>query len=269
MVSRLAMAAVVAIVLLTLLLTIIDRITPYRYDEINLDERLQPPSIKHIFGTDSLGRDVLTRLLYGFRLSLALSILSIAISATVGSFTGILSALSKQLQMVTDPLFNSLYIVPSIFIAAVIAFTAGFGVHIVVIAIVLRLLPVFYRIMRTVTLSVVVQPYMESVRAMGASTLHILLHYVAREAMHTVAILSIYSFPEALSIEISLNFIGLGIQPPIPSLGSIIAEGVRYVAVAPHIIVPPTVAVFITILVADIVGEKIERHRREIGYLQL
>jgi len=90
---------------------------------------------------------------------------------------------------------------------------------------------------------------------MDASTLHIVFHYIAREAMSTAAVLSIYSFPEALSIEISLNFIGLGIQPPIPSLGSIIAEGVRYVAVAPHIIVPPTVAVFITILVADTIRE--------------
>ncbi|MEM1771943.1 MAG: hypothetical protein QXV28_06785 [Ignisphaera sp.] len=85
-------------------------------------------------------------------------------------------------------------------------------------------------------------------KAMDASTLHIVFHCIAREAMSTAAVLSIYSFPEALSIEISLNFIWLGIQPPIPSLGSIIAEGVRYVAVAPHIIVPPTVAVFIVIL---------------------
>ncbi|MEM2220643.1 MAG: ABC transporter permease subunit [Ignisphaera sp.] len=92
-------------------------------------------------------------------------------------------------------------------------------------------------------------------KAMDASTLHIVFHCIAREAMSTAAVLSIYSFPEALSIEISLNFIGLGIQPPIPSIGSMLAEGVRYVAVAPHIIVPPTVAVFITILVADTIRE--------------
>lgn len=257
------LASVVVISMLVLLLALIDRLTPYRYDEVNLDERLLPPSPKHLLGTDSLGRDVLTRLLHGFRLSLALSLLSIALSAAVGSLIGISSALSKPIQIVVDPLFSFLYVVPSVIVAAVIAFTVGFGLHVVAIAIALRLLPVFYRIVRTVALTVAVQPYIEAARAMGASLLHIVLHYIGREAMRTVAVLSIYSFPEALSMEISLSFIGLGVQPPTPSIGGMLAEGVRYVAVAPHIILPPAVVVFATILVLDVVGEEIEKYRRE------
>lgn len=257
------LALVLGIALLAILLALIDRLTPYRYDEVNLDKRFLPPSPDHLLGTDSLGRDVLTRLLHGFRLSLAVSAASIALSAAIGSLMGISSALSKTIQAVVDPLFNFLYIAPSILIAAVVAFTVGFGLHIVVVAVVLRLLPAYYRIVKTVSHTIAVQPYVEASRAMGASLPHILVRYIGREVAHTVAILSIYSFPDALSIEISLSFIGLGVQPPTPSLGGMIAEGVRYISIAPHIILPPTVAVFTTILILDVVESRIERYGRE------
>ncbi len=260
---------VIAIVFIIFLLVIVDWIAPYRYDEINLDERFLPPSLKHLFGTDSLGRDLFTRFLYGYRLSLLLSILSIVLSTAIGFLMGVFSAFSKQLQIALDSIFNFLYIVPSIFIAVVAAFTTGFGAHIVVIAVILRLIPTFYRITKTVALTIAVQPYIEAAKAMGASTLYILTRYIAREALYTISILSIYSLPEALSTEITLSFIGLGIQPPTPSIGNILAEGIKYITIAPHIIIPPTIATFTTILAIDIIREKIEKHTKETYNLQL
>lgn len=254
-----------SIILLFILTSIIiEYMSPYRYDEINLDKRLLPPSLEHILGTDPLGRDLFIRLLHGLRVSLTASLLSIAISASLGSFTGMVSTLiSKALQIPLESIFDFLYIVPSIFIAAVVAFATGFGVHVIVIAIAFRLFPVFYRITRTIALTVSVQPYIESIKAIGASTLYILINYIAREAMPTIAVLSIYSIPEALSMEISLSFIGLGIQPPTPSIGNIIADGIRYIAVAPHIVIAPTIAIFIIVSITDILGERIKKMKEE------
>lgn len=256
-------ALATAVAFLVVILVSLDRVAPYRYDEVHLDRRFLPPSPSHPFGTDSLGRDVFTRILYGFRLSLALSSLSLAISATLGSAIGILSALSRRLYIVVDLLLSFFYIVPSIFIAAVVAFTAGFGIHVVAVAISLRFLPMFYRIARTVALSVSVEPYIESARTLGASTSYILTHYIARETLPVVTVTSIYSFPDAISMEVSLNIIGLGVQPPTPSLGNILAEGVRYIAIAPHIIAASIATIFTTILVVDSIGRKIEEYLKE------
>ncbi|MEM1541012.1 MAG: ABC transporter permease [Ignisphaera sp.] len=249
-----------SISIFVILMAILDIVVPYRYDEVRLDRRFLPPSINHLFGTDSLGRDVFTRVLYGTRFSLTVSSLSLALSATLGTLIGILSALSKHFHTFADLVMNFFYIVPSIFVATITAFVIGFGIHVIAIAIVFRFLPMFYRVTRTIALTVSVEPYIESVRAVGASTLYVLTHYIARETISTVAILSIYSFPETLSIEISLNFIGLGVQPPTPSLGSILAESVKYVVVAPHNIVPPILVVFAAILLAEILGESIKKH---------
>lgn len=251
---------ILSISIFVMLMAVLDIVVPYRYDEVRLDKRLLPPSINHPFGTDSLGRDIFMRVLYGTRLSLTVSSLSLTISAILGTLIGILSALSKHFHTLADLVMNFFYIVPSIFVATITAFVTGFGIHVIAIAIVLRFLPLFYRITRTIALAICAEPYIESVKVIGASTLYILSHYIARETIYIVAILSIYSFPETLSIEISLNFIGLGVQPPTPSLGSILAEALRYVAVAPHIIVPPILVIFAVILITEILGKSIKRY---------
>lgn len=255
------------VLLFVLTFILLDTVTSYRYDEIDLSKRFLPYSLEHPLGTDALGRDVLTRLLHGLKLSLALSILSIVLSSALGSTLGILSALSKQLREFLDILFNFFYVIPSIFIATIIAFTTGFGIHVIIIAIMLRLFPAFYRIMKTVALTIYVQPYVEVAKALGASLPYILMNYIVKESLRIIAILSIYSFPDALSIEISLNFLGLGVRSPIPSLGNILAENINYVTIAPHIITSLTITIFIIILIAEIIAEKINRYlRNEIIY---
>ncbi|MEM4018321.1 MAG: ABC transporter permease [Sulfolobales archaeon] len=249
--------AITAIAFLILFIYL-DKLTPYRYDEINLDKRFLPPSLEHILGTDALGRDVFTRIIHGLKLSLTLSILSIALSSVLGSTLGILSALSKQFREVLDLLFNFFYVVPSIFIATLTAFITGSGVHVVVIAIVLRLFPTFYRIIKTVALTIYVQPYVEATKALGASLPYILMNHIVREALRVIAILSIYSLPDALSIELSVNFLGLGIKPPTPSLGGILAENINYITIAPHIVVSLIAIVFIIVFIAEIIVEKID-----------
>lgn len=267
MVSRLAIAVISTLILFILLFMFIDKILLYRYNEINLDKRFRPPSLDNILGTDSLGRDMFSRLLYGFRHSLSISIIAIAISAVIGLFMGIFSALFKQIQIIIDTIYIFINTVPAILIATVIAFVSGSGHHVIIIAIVLRLLPTFYRIIKTMALVIVLQPYIESVRAIGAPMSYILINYVAREALPTIFILSIHSFSEALSIEISLSFIGLGIQPPTPSMGNIFAEDIRYIMIAPYLILSPIILVLITIFIADIIREKIELHMRRNTFL--
>lgn len=220
-------------------------------NQFNLSHRLLPPGSSHILGTDVLGRDLRLVLIIGLRNSLTAALISIIISLILCFILSIISTLSKFISQIVDYIVILINVIPSIFVVALISTIFSTGVHNIVLAIILTTLPMYYRIIKTIIKMVFTQPYIEFLRVISAPTIYIMIQYVFKEIFRYVITLALFSIPIAIAIEISLNFIGFGLNLSALYLGNIIAEGIRYYMVAPHILVASTIfTILIIILLA-------------------
>ena len=232
--------------------------TGYSPTAIDLSNRLAPPSTRHILGTDPLGRDVFTRLLYAIRYSLAVAVLSLAIAFSLGVVLGGLSAVvGGYIDSVLSIIFNTIYIIPGLFIAAAISIVVGANIIGVSIAIGLNLVPIFYRFSRSAAKEVLTQPYVEAAKALGASTSWIIIRYIARELAKPSLTTAIYLLSDAIAFEASLSILGLGIQPPTPTLGNMIAEYREHIFVSPYLLLAPVTVIAITIASLNTLANKL------------
>lgn len=221
--------------------------------EFNLEKRLLPPSFEHILGTDTFGRDLFLVLVIGFRNSIALALASVSISAFLGSILGIIAAVSKEVMYLLDHLMILMNVIPPIFVVAVITIAYGAGFYSIVLAAILTITPLFYRIVKTASITVLAQPYVEALKALGASSTYILTNCILKEVKQYIFTLSLFSIPTVIAIEMSLNFLGFGLRPSIPLLGNIIAEGIKYFTKAPHLlIIPVSIIVLVTSMLSII-----------------
>ena len=241
-------------------LTLLINPSPHEIYEVNPAQRLLPPSLSHPFGTDALGRDVLMRLIVGTRISLMLSISAVLLAAIIGTISGIIAAIHGSIiKLILSAIFEYLYIIPSIIIAFLLSIITSPGPHVIIIASTLFLLPLFFRISLTAASMILTQPYIEAAYAIGASSFHIALNHILRIYLPILLVLIIYNIPQVIFYEIILSFIGLGIQPPTPSLGIMIIEGVKYIQVAPHILEATILFLFILVFSLNVLSEELEK----------
>lgn len=255
-------STIILLIILALIasLTLLINPSPQEIYEVNPAQRLLPPSFSHPFGTDALGRDVFARLIVGTRISLVLSISSVLLAAIIGSISGVVAAIHGSfIKLVLSTVFEYLYIMPSIIIAFLLSIIISPGPHIVIIASTLFLLPLFFRVSLTAASMILTQPYIEAAYAIGASTFHIALNHVLRVYLPVLLVLIIYNIPQVIFYEVTLSFIGLGIQPPTPSLGVMIVEGVEYIQVAPHILEVTILLLFVIVFTLNILSEELEK----------
>lgn len=253
---RAAVAALLFLFLLIACAVTPGLIAPYDPLEIDMQVRLQPPSLAHLFGTDDFGRDILSRLIHGARISLQVGLVSVAISATIGVLVGVLAGyfgglLDAALLLLMDILFAF----PAILLAIAIMAILGASTVNVMIAIGIVYIPVFGRIVRSVTLELRVHDYVEAARAVGARPQMILWRHIMPGTVGPLTVQITLSLAFAILAEAALSFLGLGTQPPEPSWGSMLSFGRDWVREAPWFSFFPGLAIFVTVLSLNLVGD--------------
>lgn len=254
--NRVAMAGFSITMFVLLAITIGPSFSPYDPTLMDFTAILQPPSWAHPFGTNSFGMDVLTRVLYGARNSLMISVAGVSLGAIAGTLIGMTSAyVGKLFDAVAMRLVDLLFAFPIFVLALMLMLILGFGVQNVIVAIALVYIPNFARLSRNTTMVVKSEPYVQAAQVMGQPRLRIM----AREILPNIAAPLFVQFTVGLAfaiiIEAGLSFIGLGVQPPTPSLGVMMADGKDYFHRGPWVLTLTGLALMFAILGLNLLGD--------------
>jgi peptide/nickel transport system permease protein len=240
-------------------------IAPYDVTRQNLAADLIAHSSEHFLGTDKLGRDILSRLIYGARISLMVGITTVTVSAAIGLIIGSLSGFfGGWLDQLLMRLVDILMAFPGILLA--IAFTAvlGPGLDHVILALCLIGWTGYARLVRGEILSLREREFIQAARALGCKPMRMILHHLVPNLLPPLVIQATFGLAAAIIAEGSLSFLGLGVEPPTPSWGSMLNEGRQFLLVAPHLTTYPGLAIMLTVLALNLVGdtlqEKLEPH---------
>jgi len=233
-----------------------DALAPYAPDEQNFDLIEARPGAQAVFGTDRFGRDVLSRVIHGSRISLYVALTSIVSAMAVGGALGLVAgyvggAWDNGINRLLDVFFS----VPGLLLAVGIAAMRGPGVNSAVLAIAILYVPIFARVMRGPVLAERAKDYVEAVRALGASRLSVALRHVLPNVISPFVVQGTVALSQAILIEASLSYLGLSAQPPTPSWGNMLNEGRTYLETAPWISVFPGIAIMITVLAFNLIGD--------------
>ncbi|MFC7213685.1 ABC transporter permease [Saliphagus sp. GCM10025334] len=217
---------------------------------------LEGPSADHPFGTDELGRDVLSRTIYGAKVSVQVALTAVSVAAVIGSLLGVLAGYAKgYTETVIMRGVDVLLGFPALILAIGVVAALGFSLQNVIIALGIVYIPQFARIARSSALSVTEEEYVEAAEALGYSRRHIVFREVLPNCLSPLLVQASLLMAFAIIAEASLSFLGLGVQPPQASWGQMVADGSSYMSNAPWISVFPGVAVFVTVLGFNLVGD--------------
>lgn len=218
--------------------------------------RLKPPSTEYWFGTDGLGRDLLSRLLYGARLSALIGTLSVVVSGGIGIFLGAIAGYAGGwADTVVGRTVDTLLAFPGILLAILILAILGPGINSVILAVGIFGVPTYARVVRATVMSVKQLDFVEAAGALGARHGVILMRHVMRNSWAPIIVLTSLNFGTAVLTASALSFLGVGVQPPSPEWGAIIAEGRQYIRVAPHITTLAGLFIFVTVLGFNLLGD--------------
>ncbi|MGD9844050.1 MAG: ABC transporter permease [Variibacter sp.] len=217
--------------------------------------RLRPPSAEHYFGTDMLGRDIYARVIYGTRVSLSVGFVVAILSSGVGLFIGLLSGYFRWLDGPIMRLMDGVMSIPGVLLAIAMMALSGGSLGTVIAAITVVEIPRVARLVRGVALSIREQAYVEAAIAAGTSTPKIMYRHILPNTMAPLMVQATYVCAAAMLLESILSFIGAGIPPSVPSWGNIMADGRALWQIKPAIIFIPAVALSITILAINLVGD--------------
>ena len=231
-------------------------IAPYSPSQQDFDAMLAPISAKHWLGADDLGRDTLSRLLYGGMASLYASFLAVGVSILIGVPTGLIAGyLGGWVDEAISRVIDSFLSFPAIVLAIAVTGALGIGLTNGMIAVGIVFAPQLARLVRARTLVVRNELYVDSARCFGAPTGHILWRHVLPNTVQPVIVQVTLLLAGALLAEASLSFLGLGIQPPDASWGSMLARAYQNMEIAPELMFPPGIAILVTALAFNMLGE--------------
>lgn len=238
-----------------------DALTPYSFTAFDLKARLLPPlgmggAVEHALGTDELGRDVLSRLIMSIRMSLLIAFFGTLIAATMGTMLGILAAHFRgRLETVVLVLIDFQASMPFMIIALSVLAFFGNSLMLFVVLMGFHSWERYARIARGLTLSANEQGYAAAVRHLGAGNWRIYGRHVLPNIASTLIVSMTLTFPEIILLESGLSFLGLGVQPPLTSLGNMVGYGREYITRAPWILLAPSLIIVLTTLSISIVGD--------------
>ena len=254
--NRLAMVGLLFVILLALLAIFAPLVSPYNPYIVDLDQQLLPPSLHHWLGTDNFGRDVLTRIIYGARISLVVGIVPSFISLVIGTVMGILSGyVGGRTDFVVMRLADMMIAFPSLLLAMVVMYTLGANLFNIFIALALVGWAGVARVVRSQTLALKEKEFIEAARANGTTQSTVMAHHIFPNVVPTLIVLFSLSIPDAIMWESSLSFLGVGVQPPKSSWGLLVSAGEDYLFQAPMVAVAPGVAILLAVLAFNFVGD--------------
>ena len=230
-------------------------IAPHAPDRNNYRYRLGPPTWTYLMGTDGFGRDVLSRVLYGCRLSLRISLSVTLLSTAIGVPLGLLAGYFRQMDDVVMRLLDALMAFPTVMLATALAAFMAPSEFSVTLALSIALMPRTARVARAAALSIAQMDYVKAARACGAGHLHILLRHVVANSMAPLLVQLTFVTAGAILGEAVLSFIGVGPPPPAASLGNIIADGRNYIIDAPWMSLLPGCTIVLAVLGLNFLGD--------------
>lgn len=229
---------------------------PYQPNAADFEQVLLRPSWAHPFGTDNLGRDLLTRVIYGARVSFLIGLLGVTLSVAVGVPLGLVSGYwGGRLDLLLQRLVDILLAFPGFLLALTLVAVLGVGVLNVVVSVGLATAPTYIRLVRGVVLSVREHTYVEAARALGASDGRLVLRHVLPNCLPPLIVQSTLQLGTAILTAAGLGFLGLGVRPPTPEWGTMLGEGQTYVFSSWYIATFPGLAIFLAVMAFNLLGD--------------
>jgi peptide/nickel transport system permease protein len=254
--NRLSWIGLVLLAAIIIIAVFAPWIAPHDPLEQNIVTRLEPPSSEFLLGTDGYGRDVLSRLIYGARISLAVGFLAIVIAMVIGSAIGIVSGyVGGKLDQIVMGLLDVMLSFPTLLLGLMIAAMLGASLENLIIAIAITEIAPFARVARAPTISLKQRDFVEAGRALGFGPVRIMGVHILPNMISDVVVMSSLWMASAIRTEASLSFIGLGVPPPTPTWGSMIREGFENILDAWWLAVFPSLAILVTVLALNLLGD--------------
>lgn len=244
------------VVIMIIMAILASYIAPYGYETMVLTDRLQPPSARHLLGTDQFGRDILSRMLYGARASLVVGLGGVAIAMSIGVLLGgIAGFYGRWVDEVIMRIVDILLAFPYIILAVALMAMVGPSLRNIILVIGITRTPRFARVTRGAVLTLKEMDFVTAARALGQTEWRVLTRHILPNCLTPIVVMASLSVATAILTESALSFLGLGIQPPQASWGTMIADGRRFMLDAPWIATFPGIAISLTILGYNLFGD--------------
>jgi peptide/nickel transport system permease protein len=252
---RTSLAGIVILVVIALSAILAPVIAPYSPSKLSIANRLHAPSLQFLFGTDDLGRDVFTRMLYAAQTSLAVGFAVVLLASAIGIVLGLTSGFFRRFDAPVSRLIDAMMAFPDILLAIALVAALGPSAANVVVALGIVYAPRLARVVRASTLVIRELPYVEAARALGVPTPVILVRHVLRNVTSPLLVQGTFIFANAILAEAGLSFLGVGISPDVPTWGTMISVGRQYMDQASWMMMFPGAAIVVTVLSLQLVGD--------------
>lgn len=255
--DRIAFVSAIVLGLIVLAALFAPWVSPYDPYFTDLSKAMQPPSAEHWFGMDNTGRDILSRVLYGTRNTLMMGLAGVLIGGAIGGALGIIAAFFRKLDPWIMRLVDIMLAFPAILIGLAVAAIFGAGLTAVIVALVVSTIPDVARVARGSAIGVMSQEFMEAGRAVGVSNRTLIWRYLTLNCISTISVFLTLRFGQVILVGSALGFLGMGAQPPVAELGMMAAQGRDFLFMAPHISAIPSLAIFVIVLAANLLGDAV------------
>jgi peptide/nickel transport system permease protein len=249
------MGSIVVLVMLSIALSA-PLLAPYSFKEMHVQDRLKSPDPQYLLGTDEFGRDLLSRIVYGSRVSMAASILAVAIAMLVGTILGCLAGYEGGwFDEITMRIMDMIMAFPYIVLAITLVTILGPGFRNVILIIGILRIPHFARVSRSAVLTLKNEEFVLAAQALGQTKYRVLFRHILPNCLTPLVVVASLAAGTAITAESALSFLGLGIQPPMSSWGTMLADGQKYLFNAPWMATFPGIAITLTVLAYNLVGD--------------
>lgn len=254
--NRLAVVGLTISLLVVLVAILAPLLAPYDPLQLNIVDRLKPPSSAHWFGTDHLGRDILSRSIFGARISLEVGVVAVALGTILGLIAGAIAGyVGGRTDTAIMSLMDAIYAFPAILLALVLVATLGASLVTVMTAIAVVRIPIFARTVRASVLAEREKEYIEAARCLGQRQFWIFVRHILPNILAPLIVVTTTYFATAIVVEASLSFLGLGVPPPAASWGVMLNDGRKYMEAYPHVVIFPGLAISLTVLGFNLLGD--------------
>jgi peptide/nickel transport system permease protein len=251
-------AGILGVGLIVLMAVLAPVIAPFEVSEMHTTAKLAPPGAQFLFGTDNFGRDVFSRIIFGARISLVVGIVSVGIAAGMGYIFGMIAGFFEgKAESVIIMVMDIIFAFPSILLALFIVSALGPGIINTMIAIGIVNIPVFTRTVRASVKSVKSMDYIRNAHSIGLKPGMVLLRHVTPNVLAPFTVQATLALSGAILTEAAMSFLGLGIQPPNPSWGSMLSDARKYMEIAPWLVIFPALFIILTILSFNLLGDSL------------
>lgn len=254
--NKMAMLGLIIFLIELILLVLAPVIIPYDYTAMDIMAIQQGPSAQHWFGTDELGRDILSRILYGGRYSVTMGLISVAISTTVGMSIGAIAGyFGGQVDNVIMRVLDVIQSLPAMLLTIVISAALGSGYFNTILALSVNGLPASARMLRAQMMKVRDSEYIEAAVSINCSRFRIITSHLIPNSLSANIVQATMAVANMIVMAASLSFIGLGVQPPTPEWGAMLSGARQFIRQCPHMVIAPGMAIAITILALNLLGD--------------